>query len=52
MIYWSLLGIGEVGINSDYSVTEPINFCTADHFLSLLAMKVDQNPANAEAVDS
>ena len=21
-------------INSDYSVTEPINFCTADHFHS------------------
>ena len=40
------------GINSDYSVTEPINFRTADHFHSFLAMKVDLNPANAEAVDS
>ena len=39
-------------INSVYSVTEPINFCTADHFHSFKAMKGDLHPANVEAVDS
>ena len=32
--FWNLLRIGEVRKNSDYGVTEPINFCTADHFHS------------------
>ena len=39
--------------HSDYSVTEPINFYTNDHFHSFQAAKVrDLNPANVEAVDS